>query len=50
MKQKTDSQIERGQTCGWQGEGGVSEGRIGSLGLAEANYSIQDEKQQGHTV
>ena len=28
----------REQTCGCQGGGGVGEGRIGSLGLAEATY------------
>ena len=28
------------QTCGCQGGGEVGEGRIGSLGLADANYSI----------
>ena len=31
----------RGQTCGCQG-GGVEEGWIGSLGLADANNYIQD--------
>ena len=30
----------REQTCGCQGGGGVGEGRIGSLGLADANYYI----------
>ena len=30
----------RGQTCGCQGEVGVGKGRIGSLGLADANYYI----------
>ena len=28
----------REQTCGCQGGRGVGEGRIGSLGLADANY------------
>ena len=28
----------REQTCGCQGREGVEEGRIGSLGLADANY------------
>ena len=30
----------REQTCGCQRGGGVGEGRIGSLGLADANYYI----------
>ena len=42
MKQK---QTHREQTCGCQGEGG----RIGSLGLADANYYRMD-KRQGPTV
>ena len=37
MKQK---QTHREQTCGCQGRGGVGEGRIGSLGLANASYYI----------
>ena len=37
-KTETDSQGE--QTCGCQGRGGVGEGSIGSLGLADANYYI----------
>ena len=35
---ETDSQTE--QTCGCQGGGGVGEGWIGSLGLADANYYV----------
>ena len=34
---KTDSQILK---CGYQGGG--AKGRIGSLGLADANHRIQD--------
>ena len=30
------------QTCGCQGGGGVGEGWIWSLGLADANYYIED--------
>ena len=30
----------REQICGYQGEGGLGEGRIGSLGLVDANYYI----------
>ena len=37
MKQKQTHRY-REQTCGCQGEGGIGEGRNGSLGLAEANY------------
>ena len=37
----------RGQTC-CQGGGGGGEGRIGSLGLAGANYMM--DKQQGPAV
>ena len=42
----------KAQTCGFQGEVGVGEGRIGSLGLADANYNIiyRMDKQQGPTV
>ena len=36
MKQKQIHR-RREQTCGCQGGGGVGEGRIGSLGLADAN-------------
>ena len=37
----------REQIGGWQGGGGVREGRIGSLGLADANYYIERmDKQQ----
>ena len=32
----------REQTCGWQGGMGVGEGWSGSLGLAAANYYIQN--------
>ena len=32
----------REQTCGCQGGGAVGEGWIGSLGLADANYYIQN--------
>ena len=32
----------REQTCGCQGVGGGGEGKIGSLGLADANYYIWD--------
>ena len=32
----------REQTCGCQGGEGVEEGRTESLGLADANYYIQD--------
>ena len=39
MKQKQTHRY-REQTCGCQG--GVREGRFGSLGLAGANYYIQD--------
>ena len=35
---ETDSQTE--QTCGCQGGGAEGEGRIGSLGLADANWYI----------
>ena len=31
------------QTCGWQGGGGLGEGWIGRLGLADANYFIYIE-------
>ena len=40
-KQK-QTQRHREQTCGCQGGGGVREGRIGGLGLADTNYYIQD--------
>ena len=33
----------RKQTCGCQGVGVVGEGGIGSLGLADANYYIENE-------
>ena len=39
---KDDIHRHREQTCGYQGEGGVGEERMGSLGLADANYYIQD--------
>ena len=41
MKQK-QTHRHREQTCGYQGEEGVGEGRIGSLGLADANYYIKN--------
>ena len=37
MKHK-QTRRHREQTCGSQGTGGVGEGWIGSLGLADANY------------
>ena len=40
MKQK-QSHRHRGQTCGCQGGGGWGEW-IGSLGLADANYFIEN--------
>ena len=40
MKQ-TQTHRHREQTCGCQG-GGCGEGWTGSLGLADANYYIQD--------
>ena len=42
MKQK-QTYRHRGQTCGCQGGGWVGEGCTGSLGLADANYYIQNE-------
>ena len=39
MKQKQIHKYGE-QTCGCQREKGVGEGRIGSLGLADANYYI----------
>ena len=39
MKQKQIHR-HREQTSGCQGGGGIGEGRIGSLGLADANYYI----------
>ena len=41
MKQKQTHRY-REQTCGCQGGGGVQEGWTGSLGLADANYYIQN--------
>ena len=41
MKQK-QTHRHREQTCGCQGVREVGEGRNGNLGLAEANYYIQD--------
>ena len=41
MKQKQD-QGHREQTGGCQGGEGVGEGWIGSLGLADANYHIEN--------
>ena len=40
-KQK-QTRRHREQTCGCQGERGVEEGWIGSLGLADANYYIEN--------
>ena len=37
MKQKQIHR-HREQTCGCQGGGGLTEGSIGSLGLADANW------------
>ena len=48
-KQKQNHR-HRQQTCGCQGGGEMEEGRTGSLGLAEANYYIRMDKQQGPTV
>ena len=42
MKQK-QTHRHREQTCGYQRKGGVGEGRIGSFGLADANYYIWNE-------
>ena len=39
MKQK-QTHRHREQTWGYQGEGGVGEGWIGSLGLADTNYYV----------
>ena len=39
MKQKRTHR-HREQTCGFQGGGEVGKGRIGNLGLADANYYI----------
>ena len=42
MKQK-QTHRHREQTCGYQGVGeAVGEGEIGNLGLADANYYIQN--------
>ena len=41
IKQK-QTHRHREQTCSCQGVGGLGEGRIGSLGSADANYDIQD--------
>ena len=41
QKQK-QTHRHRDQTCGWQGGGRVGDKRIGSVGLADANYYIQD--------
>ena len=41
MKQKQT--LRHGeQTCGCQGGWGVGQGRVGSLGLADANYYIEN--------
>ena len=42
MKQK-ETHRHREQTCGYQRGGEVREGWTGSLGLAGANYYIQNE-------
>ena len=39
MKQKQTHKY-RGHTCGFQGGGGLEEGRIGGLGSGDANYYI----------
>ena len=49
MKQKQNHRA-REQTCGCQGRGEVGEGMIGSLGLADANYYIRLDKQQGPII
>ena len=41
MKQ-TQTHRHREQTCGCQWGGGLGEGWTGSLGLADANYSIKN--------
>ena len=50
-KKKKKKQIHRPteQTCGCQ-RVGEAEGQIGSLGLVDANYYIQMDKQQGPIV
>ena len=40
----------REQTCGCQRRGGMGEGWIGSLALADASYYIKNDKQQCPTV
>ena len=40
--QQKQTHRHREQTCGCQAGEGVGEGRIGSLGLADANYYIKD--------
>ena len=48
MKEK---QTHGEPTCGCQGGGGIGEGRIGSLALADANYYVYSmDKQQGPGV
>ena len=37
---QNQTQTHREQICGCQGEGGVGEGWIGSLGLADVKYYI----------
>ena len=49
MKQR-QTHTCREQICGCQGGGEVGEGKIGSLGLADENYSTQVDKQQGPAV
>ena len=41
MKQK-QTYRHREQTCGCQGGGEAGEGQIGSVGLADANYYIEN--------
>ena len=41
-KTETYSQTQRTDFCGCQGGGGLGEGWIWSLGLADANYYIQN--------
>ena len=41
MTQMNQSMKQK-QTCGCQAGGAVGKGRIGSLGLAAANYYVQD--------
>jgi len=38
----------RKQICVFQGEGVVGEGRIGNLGLTDANYAVQKKSYISH--